>query len=151
LQTDVLFGVVKRAMDARRIGDGGKNKNESNDGDNETKDDLIRRRMRERAQEWGLPPLKALVMSATLDINTFQSFFADAAMVKIPGRQFPVQIVYTKEPQEVSSLTNRFPCRLDCFCFVLTVVIILFVHRIIFIPRFPRRYKSMKRATRVIY
>jgi HrpA-like RNA helicase len=103
LQTDVLFGVVKRAMDARRPE---QNEEEPATGNDEkpTLDERIRRRMRERAREWDLPPLKAVVMSATLDIDTFRSFFPDAGMVKIPGRQYPVQLVYTKESQEVSFL-----------------------------------------------
>ena len=51
-----------------------------------------------------MPPLKVVVMSATLDVETFEKFFEDGAdKIRIPGRQFPVQILYTKEPQEVSS------------------------------------------------
>lgn len=105
LQTDVLFGVVKRAMDARRRPEQNEEEPATDDNDEKpTLDERIRRRMRERAREWGLPPLKAVVMSATLDIETFRSFFPDAGMVKIPGRQYPVQLVYTKDPQEVSFL-----------------------------------------------
>ena len=122
LQTDVLFGVVKRAMDARRHQKSSSSTHMSDDDDDEreeqrqtrddstkkkeTKDDLIRRRMREKAKEYGLPPLKVVVMSATLDIQTFQSFFPHAGLVTIPGRQFPVQTVYTREPQEVSFSTS---------------------------------------------
>ncbi|CAB9524117.1 splicing factor ATP-dependent RNA helicase [Seminavis robusta] len=73
LQTDVLFGACKRAMEARKKSQG-KAKN--------------------------LPPLKVVVMSATLDIETFLAFFQGAETIKIPGRQYPVQIIYTKEPQE---------------------------------------------------
>ena len=51
-----------------------------------------------------LPPLKVVVMSATLDVETFEKFFDEGAdKIKIPGRQFPVQILYTKEPQEVGT------------------------------------------------
>ena len=49
-----------------------------------------------------LSPLKVVVMSATLDTNVFLAFFPGAASIHIPGRQYPVQILYTKEPQEVS-------------------------------------------------
>jgi HrpA-like RNA helicase len=129
LQTDVLFGVVKRAMDARRqpqqgTGNNKINNKQSNSKDNhrsgdnrkeETKDELIRRKMREMAQEYRLPPLKVVVMSATLDIETFQAFFPDAGLIKIPGRKFPVQIVYTKEPQEVSICFRvQLVCEKDC-------------------------------------
>jgi len=106
LQTDVLFGVVKRAMAARQASnnsdvdspdklDSG-NENESrSDKDGETL-----RKMKEMATSLGLPPLKVCVMSATLDVETFQNFFPGSAMIKIPGRQFPVQLAYTDTPQE---------------------------------------------------
>lgn len=101
LQTDILFGVVARAMAAR----GGKrNSAEENGGapeGEESVDARLKRRMGERAQEMGLPKLNVVVMSATLDVNTFTIFFPGAGTVKIPGRLYPVQIVYTKEPQEV--------------------------------------------------
>jgi ATP-dependent RNA helicase DHX8/PRP22 len=104
LQTDVLFGVVQRAMRARGAPT---NKNSEDIEDDNTQkeisvDERIQQNMRARAEEWGLPRLKVVVMSATLDVETFQAFFPGAATVKIPGRLFPVQIVYTKEPQEVS-------------------------------------------------
>ena len=145
LQTDILFGVVKRAMDARRQSpqhqEDQQSRSSSSDEEveqrqqqnasngstgrkeaKETRDDLIRRKMRERAQEYGLPPLKVIVMSATLDIQTFQSFFPNAGLVTIPGRQFPVQLVYTKEPQEVSVNLSSVPCLRNCVLTVLCCV-----------------------------
>ena len=109
LQTDILFGVVARAMAAR----GGKRRtivdDDSKDsdrtgigGEEESVDQRIQHRMKERAKEWKLPRLKVVVMSATLDVDTFMTFFPGASSVKIPGRMYPVQIVYTKEPQDVS-------------------------------------------------
>ncbi|EED91700.1 atp-dependent RNA helicase [Thalassiosira pseudonana CCMP1335] len=56
--------------------------------------------MKQDALELGVPPLRVCVMSATLDIATFQAFFPGSAMIKIPGRQFPVQAVYTDSIQE---------------------------------------------------
>lgn len=50
-----------------------------------------------------LPPLRVVVMSATLDVETFLEFFGSPATIKIPGRQFPVRILYTKESQEVGT------------------------------------------------
>ena len=114
LQTDVLFGVVKRAMDARqRVGHSdtathGKvqETNDKEDNGEETtsfeKDDEILARMKERAISLGLPPLKVCVMSATLDVQLFQTFFPESAMIKVPGRQYPVQVVYTDEVHDVS-------------------------------------------------
>ena len=46
------------------------------------------------------PELRIIVMSATLDVALFSSFFLDANVVTVPGRQFHVEILYTKEPQE---------------------------------------------------
>jgi HrpA-like RNA helicase len=98
LQTDILFGVVQRAMRARN------NNHSVEQGqttEDETIDQKIQRKMRQRAREWHIPPLKVVVMSATLEVETFSSFFPQAETIRIPGRMFPVQIVYTKEPQEV--------------------------------------------------
>lgn len=80
LQTDVLFGVVKRAMFAR-----------SRTADKDILDDAFEKdraitdKMREEALVLGLPTLKVCVMSATLDVETFQQFFPGAATIKIPG------------------------------------------------------------------
>ncbi len=112
LQTDVLFGVVKRAMAART------RRNNQNDGAAHLtgakncdptasalsfeKDDEVLNGMRDRAATLGLPPLRVCVMSATLDVRTFQTFFPGSAMIKIPGRQYPVQVVHSKQVYEVS-------------------------------------------------
>jgi len=109
LQTDVLFGVVQRAMLARRKENNGADASEVNrnakqkDGDAALfeRDEEILRRMKESAKKLGLPPLKVCVMSATLDVQTFQTFFPGSAIIKIPGRQFPVQAVYADQVQEV--------------------------------------------------
>jgi len=99
LQTDILFGVVKRAMEARN----GRRKNDTvkSESEEESRDDKIRRLLRGKSQQLGLPPLKVVVMSATLDIVTFKTFFPQAQVIEIPGRQYPVQVLYTKDPQEV--------------------------------------------------
>lgn len=108
LQTDILFGVVKRAMKARtRLGDAtitattNQIKGEEDAATvNEDRDELIRIRMRQRARQLELPPLHVVVMSATLQIETFQAFFPQSKHVKIPGRQYPVQTLYTEDIQE---------------------------------------------------
>ena len=130
LQTDVLFGVVKRAMTARSIVvckqqqyDGGDNEEDRmsrRDGGQETKtvknsvdvgddvsctfekDEEILISMKEMSATLGLPPLKVCVMSATLDVDTFRTFFPNSSMIKIPGRQYPVQVVHSGQIYEVS-------------------------------------------------
>jgi HrpA-like RNA helicase len=70
LQTDVLMGVVQRAR--------------------------IRRNTQSR-------PLQVVVMSATLQVDTFTRFFGGQDQVRIiaiPGRLFPVQVLYTEHPQD---------------------------------------------------
>lgn len=45
------------------------------------------------------PDLKVIVTSATLDSEKFSRFFNDCPIVEIPGRTFPVEILYTKQPE----------------------------------------------------
>lgn len=76
LQTDVLFGVVKRDMFARcRSAD-----IDMVDGEFE-KDNAAVERLRDEAINLGLPALRVCVMSATLDVDTFQKFFPGAATI----------------------------------------------------------------------
>ncbi|KAI5657057.1 hypothetical protein M9H77_25850 [Catharanthus roseus] len=44
------------------------------------------------------PDLKLLISSATLDAAKFSDYFDCAPIFKIPGRRYPVEIRYTKEP-----------------------------------------------------
>lgn len=43
--------------------------------------------------------LKLIVMSATLQVDLFRAFFQDVSVVNVPGRQFPVDILYAKVPE----------------------------------------------------
>ncbi|CAJ1931731.1 unnamed protein product [Cylindrotheca closterium] len=51
--------------------------------------DLCRRR----------PDMKIIVTSATLDAEKFSSYFFQCPIFTIPGRTFPVEILYAKEPE----------------------------------------------------
>lgn len=51
--------------------------------------DLCRRR----------PDLKIIVTSATLDAEKFSTYFFSCPIFTIPGRTYPVEILYTKEPE----------------------------------------------------
>ena len=93
LQTDVLFGVVKRAMAARQRGNEYDATNDDDAEKSSDKDGEILRKMKQDALELGVPPLRVCVMSATLDIATFQAFFPGSAMIKIPGK-FILQCAY---------------------------------------------------------
>lgn len=100
LQTDILFGVVKRAMKARTRSKYINEKNSCSFTEEFEKDKLIQMRMRKKAKELELVPLHVIVMSATLEVETFQSFFPQSKYIKIPGRQFPVQTLFTPDHQE---------------------------------------------------
>lgn len=45
------------------------------------------------------PDLKLIVTSATLDAEKFSHYFFDCPIFTIPGRTFPVEIMYTREPE----------------------------------------------------
>ena len=51
--------------------------------------DLLRRR----------PALKLVVTSATLDAEKFSKYFFDCPIFTIPGRTYPVTVLYTKDPE----------------------------------------------------
>ena len=63
LNTDVLFGILKKVVARRR-------------------------------------DLKLIVTSATMDSDKFSAFFGNVPVFKIPGRTFPVDILYAKTPCE---------------------------------------------------
>jgi pre-mRNA-splicing factor ATP-dependent RNA helicase DHX38/PRP16 len=44
--------------------------------------------------------LKVIVTSATMDADKFSLFFGNAPVFKIPGRTFPVEIMFSKTPCE---------------------------------------------------
>lgn len=45
------------------------------------------------------PDLKLLISSATMDAGKFSKYFDDAPIFTIPGRRYPVDILYTKAPE----------------------------------------------------
>ncbi|EPZ33410.1 Helicase-associated domain-containing protein [Rozella allomycis CSF55] len=45
------------------------------------------------------PDLRVLVMSATLDTERFLKYFEGSPLIKVPGRTFPVEILYSEKPE----------------------------------------------------
>ncbi|KAI8898230.1 P-loop containing nucleoside triphosphate hydrolase protein [Globomyces pollinis-pini] len=45
------------------------------------------------------PDLRLIVTSATLDAERFSSFFFNCPILKIPGRTYPVEVLFAKEPE----------------------------------------------------
>ncbi|XP_038615627.1 ATP-dependent RNA helicase DHX33 [Tachyglossus aculeatus] len=52
-----------------------------------------------KRRELGKLPLKVIVMSATMDVDQFSQYFGGAPVLYLEGRQHPIQIFYTKQPQ----------------------------------------------------
>lgn len=55
---------------------------------------LLKRACRKR------PDLKLVVTSATLDAEKFSTYFFNSHIFTIPGRTFPVEILYSKDPEQ---------------------------------------------------
>ena len=53
-----------------------------------------------RRRAAGLPPLKLVVMSATLDAALFSGYLGECAVVSAPGRTHPVTTVYLEDAHE---------------------------------------------------
>uniref|UniRef100_A0A8D2CVM4 Probable ATP-dependent RNA helicase DHX34 n=1 Tax=Sciurus vulgaris TaxID=55149 RepID=A0A8D2CVM4_SCIVU len=51
------------------------------------------------------PDLKVILMSATINISLFSSYFGNAPVVQVPGRLFPITVVY--QPQETEPTTSK--------------------------------------------
>ncbi|XP_029649141.1 ATP-dependent RNA helicase DHX33 [Octopus sinensis] len=69
IHTDILFGVVKAAQKKRNA--------------------LNRKDV----------SLKIIIMSATMDVDHFSSYFSSCPVLYLEGRQFPVKLYYTSEHQ----------------------------------------------------
>jgi len=54
---------------------------------------LLKKTMKKR------PDLKLIVTSATLDADKFSSYFLSCPILTIPGRTFPVEVMYSREPE----------------------------------------------------
>ncbi|XP_019659138.2 probable ATP-dependent RNA helicase DHX34 isoform X1 [Ailuropoda melanoleuca] len=60
---------------------------------------VLRRLLPER------PDLKVILMSATINISLFSSYFGRAPVVQVPGRLFPITVVY--QPQEAEPAASK--------------------------------------------
>lgn len=60
------------------------------------------------------PDLKLLISSATLDAEKFSDYFDNAPIFRIPGRRYPVDIMYTKAPEVW--LASIYGPYLGCCC-----------------------------------
>lgn len=61
---------------------------------------ILRRVQHARQAQQSTNPLLLIVMSATLDTASFSEFLGNAKTVRIPGRLYPVQLLFTNEAQD---------------------------------------------------
>ena len=59
------------------------------------------------------PDIKLLISSATLDAQKFSDYFDSAPIFNIPGRRYPVEIMYSKAPE--ASIGHLLWCSLVPF------------------------------------
>ena len=97
VHTDVLLGLLKNVQKARsktsndRLNIENKRTNDRTLLDKDNEDQAIS--FLKQCSKF--PPLKLVIMSASLDACGFSEYFGGAKAVHIQGRQFPVDIFYT--------------------------------------------------------
>ncbi|XP_056139933.1 probable ATP-dependent RNA helicase DHX34 [Lampris incognitus] len=58
------------------------------------------------------PDLRLILMSATINIKLFSSYFSQAPVLQVPGRLFPIQVIYQPiPPEEQSSRSEKLDPR----------------------------------------
>ncbi|NWS77891.1 DHX34 helicase, partial [Crotophaga sulcirostris] len=53
------------------------------------------------------PDLKLVLMSATINIRLFSTYFGDAPVLQVPGRIFPITVIYQPIPKEEASMVGK--------------------------------------------
>ena len=86
IHTDVLLGLLKAVQRRRKDMLAKENAISEVNGSNQY-------------QKQGVSDFKLIVMSATLDAKGFSDYFGNAKAVYIQGRQHPVDILYTYQPE----------------------------------------------------
>lgn len=99
VHTDVLLGLLKNVQYSRSTNSEiNKNLGKSNDKKN-SKQELSQGHVLKPYQTSKLAPLKLIIMSASLDARCFSEYFGGAKAVHVQGRQYPVEILYTYQPE----------------------------------------------------
>ncbi|KAB1999739.1 hypothetical protein ES319_D12G181700v1 [Gossypium barbadense] len=103
VHTDVLLGLLKRVQNVRS----NHIKNQTSVGHKRASNGAILEKenadpcigVLKQCQGRNLSPLKLIIMSASLDARVFSKYFGGAKAVRVLGRQFPVDVFYTVDPQ----------------------------------------------------
>uniref|UniRef100_A0ACD5YJ89 Uncharacterized protein n=1 Tax=Avena sativa TaxID=4498 RepID=A0ACD5YJ89_AVESA len=93
VHTDVLLGLLKKVQHSRSIYADKNGKTLSNKQDQSQSFTL------KACQGMKFAPLKLIIMSASLDAKCFSDYFGGAKAVHIQGRQYPVDTLYTYQPE----------------------------------------------------
>ncbi|KAL5223763.1 hypothetical protein ABZP36_010402 [Zizania latifolia] len=93
VHTDVLLGLLKKVQHSRSVY---ANKNGKILPDTQDHSQYFTLKS---PQGIKTDPLKLIIMSASLDAKCFSDYFGGAKAVHIEGRQYPVDILYTYQPE----------------------------------------------------
>ncbi|CAM0949430.1 unnamed protein product [Alopecurus aequalis] len=93
VHTDVLLGLLKKVQHSRSIFSNKAEKTLSDKQDHSQSNTL------KACQGMKFAPLKLIIMSASLDAKCFSDYFGGAKAVHIQGRQYPVDTMYTYQPE----------------------------------------------------
>ncbi|KAK6133908.1 hypothetical protein DH2020_032337 [Rehmannia glutinosa] len=103
VQTDVLLGLLKTVQKTRSSGASDMVHSDHAKADNgvllEKEEDVQCTSTLKHSRGKKLSPLKLIIMSASLDAQIFSEFFGGAKAVHVQGRQYPVDILYTHQPE----------------------------------------------------
>lgn len=94
LRTDLLLTSLKTILSTRNSLRAGQNGVRSTNGAHPPGEKVDKGKRKE------LPPLKVIIMSATLDAQRFSDFFNGAKILYVKGRQHPVKVLHTAEAQK---------------------------------------------------
>ncbi|KAL6570956.1 Pre-mRNA-splicing factor ATP-dependent RNA helicase DEAH10 [Orobanche gracilis] len=103
VQTDVLLGLLKTVQKTRSSGADIMHNNDQTKVENGVVlgklEDAQCTSILKHSRGKKLPPLKLIIMSASLDARVFSEYFGGARAVHVQGRQYPVEILYTLQPE----------------------------------------------------
>ncbi|KAL0908446.1 hypothetical protein M5K25_022941 [Dendrobium thyrsiflorum] len=90
VHTDVLLGLLKKVQDARL---------KQHKLDKPYINNVVKVDNECHSSNMKFAPLKLIIMSASLDAKGFSEYFCGAKAVYVQGRQYPVDILYTYQPE----------------------------------------------------
>lgn len=103
VHTDVLLGLLKIVQKTRSQGVSKTVHNqpiEAENGIQSEKENVVESTsILKPNQGKNLSPLKLIIMSASLDAKIFSDYFGGARAVHVQGRQYPVDVLYTHQPE----------------------------------------------------